>query len=99
MEVIKRSSQLELHLVTPISLLVKSYIIYMDGIVEDLLATVRKRQNGLQYRSVVFNMYLPMEFFVGQHEHYVAAQWRGIHLEVVLKCQDVFELGSIPPFI
>ena len=71
----------------------------MDGIVEGLLTTVRKRQDDLQYRSVLFNMYLTMEYFVGQHEHYVAVQWRGIHLEVVLECQDVVELGSIPPFI
>lgn len=95
MEVVKRSSQSTVHLVAPASPLVKRYIVYMDGIVEGLLTTARKRQDDPRYRSVLFDMYLTVEFFVGRHEHHVAAQWRRTHPEVVLECQDAFELGSI----
>lgn len=94
MEVMRRSALQEIFLSPAASPLVKRYIQYMDAIAEGLLTTAQKRQGDSSYRSVLFEMYLNVEYFVGRHEFNVAGHWRADHPETVLECQDALELGE-----
>lgn len=95
MEVIRRCTLREIYLVATVSPLVKRYIMYMDGILEGLLTTARKRQDDVKYRSVLFEMYLNVEYFVGRHEFDIAGQWRESHPDTILECQDALQLGEL----
>ena len=97
MEVVHQYNDKELHLVPYLSPLFQHYIVYMDGVAEDLLTTARKMINNPSYRSLTFDLYLVVEYFIQRHESHIAAQWRGNNPDVILECQDAFQLGECRP--
>lgn len=95
MEVVSQRTTGRLTLSQKAMSLADHYIMYMDGMLEGLLTTARKRENDPGYRSVTFDTYLVVEYFVGRHdEHNIAGQWRKSHPSTILECQDAFNLGE-----
>ena len=94
MEVICRSCINEIYLMPTVSPIVKRYIMYMDGIAESVFTTVKKRQGDVGFHSILFDMYLNTEYFVGRHEFHIAGYWRQSHPDTILECQDALQLGG-----
>ena len=71
------------------------YILYMDGMVEGLLTTLRNPNHigNRNFRSRLFNLYLIIDYHVGRHEYDVVGAWRESHPDIVLECVGMDEIG------
>lgn len=90
MEVWRRSE--DLCLTVRLRVAIERYIMYMDGMMEGLLMTPRKKQRH-DYRSALFDLYLLTEYFMKRHEYDIGDAWRINHPDVVLEQQKVEDLG------
>ncbi|KAH0835517.1 hypothetical protein J3R83DRAFT_9202 [Lanmaoa asiatica] len=91
MEVWRRAGSLKL--ANGLQTMLKRYIMYMDGITEGLLQlTDFKKGEDKDLRSVVFDLYLVTEFFVGRHEYDIGDAWRCQNADTILERQSAAAL-------
>jgi hypothetical protein len=93
MEVYSRHKTI--HITPELHTLFQRYIVYMDAMIEGLLAPAREQDDHKRtVRSSLFDLYLAVENLIGRHQYDVGDQWRLEHPDIILECVDVESLGG-----